>query len=172
MLMTLFSFIAGILVGVAASYVALPIWRTASTLLGGRRPYLLAAGLVAGFALVAATIYLTIGSRHSLQRPAMSAAAPIAATAATPGKDAGTGGTAGSMQDAVAGLEARLARDGGSPADWSLLAQAYELAAALVAQMAEIEVSVGFLMQIDKLVQLIESPIFIRTSPPRVCPPR
>jgi len=27
--------------------------------------------------------------------------------------------------------------------------------------MAEIEVSVGFLMQIDKLVQLIESPIFI-----------
>jgi len=42
-----------------------------------------------------------------------------------------------------------------------LLAQAYELAAALVFQMAEIEVSVGFLMQIDKLVQLIESPIFI-----------
>jgi cytochrome c-type biogenesis protein CcmH len=30
------------------------------------------------------------------------------------------------MQDAVAGLEARLARDGGSPADWSLLAQAYD----------------------------------------------
>jgi len=42
-----------------------------------------------------------------------------------------------------------------------LLAQAYELASALVFQMAEIEVSVGFLMQIDKLVQLIESPIFI-----------
>jgi len=42
-----------------------------------------------------------------------------------------------------------------------LLGQAYELASALVFQMAEIEVSVGFLMQIDKLVQLIESPIFI-----------
>jgi cytochrome c-type biogenesis protein CcmH len=30
------------------------------------------------------------------------------------------------MQEAVAGLEARLARGGGSPADWSLLAQAYD----------------------------------------------
>jgi cytochrome c-type biogenesis protein CcmH len=124
--MALFSFIAGMLVGVVASYVASPLWRTASPLVRGRRPYLLAAGLLAGFALVAVTIYLTIGSRHSLQRPPMSAAAPTAASAASPGKDAGTGGTAGSMQDAVAGLEARLAREGGSPADWSLLAQAYD----------------------------------------------
>jgi vacuole morphology and inheritance protein 14 len=44
-----------------------------------------------------------------------------------------------------------------------LLAQAYELASALVFQIADIEVTVGFLMQIDKLVQLLESPIFIRT---------
>lgn len=42
-----------------------------------------------------------------------------------------------------------------------LLAQAYELACALAFQMADIEVSVALLMQIDKLVQLIESPIFI-----------
>jgi len=42
-----------------------------------------------------------------------------------------------------------------------LLAQAYELASALVFQIADIEVTVGFLQQIDKLVQLIESPIFI-----------
>jgi len=42
-----------------------------------------------------------------------------------------------------------------------LLSQAYELAAALVFQFAEIEVTVGFLMQVDKLVQLLESPIFI-----------
>ena len=43
-----------------------------------------------------------------------------------------------------------------------LLAQAYELGSALVSQFADIPVTVGFLMQIDKLVQLIESPIFIR----------
>jgi cytochrome c-type biogenesis protein CcmH len=127
--MGLLSFIAGILVGVVASYVAVPLWRSASTLAIGRKTYWLAAGFVTSFALIAVTIYLTIGSRHSLQHPAMNAAALPAATASA-GADAGgdtrTGGTAKSMQDAVAGLEARLARDGGTPADWALLAQAYE----------------------------------------------
>ena len=41
-----------------------------------------------------------------------------------------------------------------------LLAQAYEHASDLVLQFGEMEMSVPFLMQIDKLVQLIESPIF------------
>jgi len=41
------------------------------------------------------------------------------------------------------------------------MAQAYELASALIFQIAEIEVTVSFLMQVDKLVQLVESPIFI-----------
>lgn len=43
-----------------------------------------------------------------------------------------------------------------------LLAQAYDLSAGLVRSMASVEITVGFLMQIDKLVQLLESPIFIR----------
>lgn len=43
-----------------------------------------------------------------------------------------------------------------------LLAQAYDLASALVQKFAEVEITVGFLMQIDKLVQLLESPIFIQ----------
>ena len=42
-----------------------------------------------------------------------------------------------------------------------LLAQAYDVAFALVKKFSELEVTVGFLMQIDKLVQLLESPIFI-----------
>lgn len=42
-----------------------------------------------------------------------------------------------------------------------LLAQSYSLSAALIRQFANIDASVGFLMQIDKLVQLLESPIFI-----------
>jgi vacuole morphology and inheritance protein 14 len=42
-----------------------------------------------------------------------------------------------------------------------LLAHAYDLSANLIMKFAEIDVSVGFLMQIDKLVQLLESPIFI-----------
>jgi vacuole morphology and inheritance protein 14 len=42
-----------------------------------------------------------------------------------------------------------------------LLVQAYELSSALVFELAELQVTVGFLMQIDKLVQLLESPIFM-----------
>ena len=42
-----------------------------------------------------------------------------------------------------------------------LLAQAYDVAFALVKKFSDIEVTVGFLMQIDKLVQLLESPVFI-----------
>jgi vacuole morphology and inheritance protein 14 len=43
-----------------------------------------------------------------------------------------------------------------------LLAQAYDLSFALVKRFSQMEdVSVGFLMQIDKLVYLLESPIFI-----------
>ena len=42
-----------------------------------------------------------------------------------------------------------------------MLAEAYELSASLVLKFAEVDVTVGFLMQVDKLVQLLESPIFI-----------
>jgi vacuole morphology and inheritance protein 14 len=43
-----------------------------------------------------------------------------------------------------------------------LLAQAYHISANLIQKFAEADVTVGFLMQIDKLVQLLESPIFIQ----------
>lgn len=43
-----------------------------------------------------------------------------------------------------------------------LLAQSYDLSAALVHKFAKVDVTVGFLMQIDKLIQLIESPIFMQ----------
>ncbi|KAJ3327517.1 hypothetical protein HDU76_011659 [Blyttiomyces sp. JEL0837] len=41
-----------------------------------------------------------------------------------------------------------------------LLAQAYEHAANLLQVFAELEITVNFLIQVDKLVQLIESPVF------------
>jgi hypothetical protein len=42
-----------------------------------------------------------------------------------------------------------------------LYSQRYDLSAQLVACFATVEVTVNFLMQIDKLVQLLESPVFI-----------
>src|SRR6516162_1133001 len=121
--MVLFAFIAGVLAGVAASYVAAPLWRGASTLARGRTRYLLAGGFVAGFALIAAVMYLALGSRHSLERPAGSVAASAAPAPSSP---TDKGGTAKSMEAEVAGLETRLAREGGTPSDWTLLAQAYD----------------------------------------------
>jgi cytochrome c-type biogenesis protein CcmH len=123
--MTLFSFIAGVLAGIAASYVAAPLWRGASTLAHGRVRYLLVGGFLASFALIAGVLYLALGARHSLERPA-SSATPSAVATAPAGSTAGSGGTGKSMEAEVTGLEARLARDGGTPADWSLLAQAYD----------------------------------------------
>lgn len=43
-----------------------------------------------------------------------------------------------------------------------LLAQCYDLSASLIQKFAEVDVTVGFLMQIDKLIQLLESPIFMQ----------
>ncbi|GAB5036018.1 vac14 family protein, partial [Nannochloropsis oceanica] len=42
-----------------------------------------------------------------------------------------------------------------------LLSQAYQASALLIDQFAAVEVTVSFLMQIDKLVQLLESPVFV-----------
>ena len=41
------------------------------------------------------------------------------------------------------------------------LAQSYELASVMITNFGDAEITVGLLMQIDKLVQLLESPIFV-----------
>jgi cytochrome c-type biogenesis protein CcmH len=113
-------------VGVAASLVAIPLWRSALTLARGRMRYGIAGAFVATFACAAAIIYVAIGSRHSLaSRPAGAAmVAPAAASAA--GASAKSAASAKSMEAEVAALEARLSRDGGTADDWALLAKAYD----------------------------------------------
>ena len=121
----IFWFIAGALVGVGATLVATPLWRGALTLGRGGIRYGLAGAFVATFAGAAAIIYLAIGSRHSLaSRPAAAMVAPAADSSA--GAAAKSDAPAKSMDAEVAALEARLARDGGSADDWTLLAKAYD----------------------------------------------
>ena len=113
-------FIAGALLGAVATFIALPLWRAARASGAARRAYVLAGGCVAAFAAIALVIYFGIGSPR--------APAPQASVTMTP---AGSGSAPGnsapqSMDAAIQGLEARLARNGGSDADWTLLAQAYE----------------------------------------------
>ena len=128
--MALFWFIAGVLVGVAASRIGAPLWRSAAirwrsaaTMTRARGSWVRAGALAASFALAVGILYFTIGSRHPPVRPEKSTTASPGAAASAP---SGTDRTAKSMDAEVAGLEARLAREGGSPADWSLLAQAYD----------------------------------------------
>jgi len=115
-----FWFVAGLLAGLVIAAVAIQLWRASA---GASRPRLLrglyAGGFIAAFAGAAVAIYLALGSPHLLAPPAGTIGAARAGGSQTTSP-------AKSMEAEVAGLEARLARDGGSRADWQLLAQSYD----------------------------------------------
>src|ERR1700730_14100728 len=97
-----FWFISGVLAGVAATAVALPLWRASAGMVG-RLPlrYTIATGAVVTFAASALLIYLVIGSPPSLER------SPAAAPPAHPTADKPpSGAKVQSMEAAAAGLEA------------------------------------------------------------------
>lgn len=130
-LIILFWFLAGALVGAAATLVAIPLWRGTLTLSAldltrGRMRYALAGAFVATFAAAAVIIYLAIGSRHSLATRPSTASGATTASASAVGDSMKSAEGAKSMDSEIAGLEARLARQGGSNDDWNLLARAYE----------------------------------------------
>jgi cytochrome c-type biogenesis protein CcmH len=112
----LVSFIVGMLVGAALLRFVPPLW---SQLRVQRAPrlLLLGAATLAVMALAAGSLYLALGSRFSA----------ASRTAQTVPPHAVDGAAAKSMETEVAVLEARLARQGGSNEDWSLLAQAYDV---------------------------------------------
>lgn len=117
-----FWFSAGVITGVTATAVALPLWRgNVATLAARPRAYIIAAGGLAVFACSAALLYVVIGSPASLEGRSASVAAAHPVGSETP-----AGSKALSMEAATARLEARLQRDGGSANDWQLLAQSYD----------------------------------------------
>src|SRR5258708_35799021 len=119
-------FLSGALLGLAASRVAVPLWRGTLTLGRVSLRYALMGGFVAIFAGAAAIIYLSLGSRHSLSARAADSSGPsMTAGTSSAGGAAASDASAKSMDAAVAGLETRLARQGGSDDDWNLLAKAY-----------------------------------------------
>jgi cytochrome c-type biogenesis protein CcmH len=107
------AFAAGLLVGVVGTLLARS-WQRVLGALRGTRPALLVAVGVVAFATCAAILYFGVVARTG--KPGM----------ARSEQHANGSATAQSMQQAVAGLEARLARDGGTDADWELLARAYD----------------------------------------------
>jgi cytochrome c-type biogenesis protein CcmH/NrfG len=122
--MSAYSFVAGLLSGIAAVTLALWLWRRhGKTLQRTSLPQtsLIAAGIVATFAIAATIIYLTIS------HPRTSGVAQVSPTAPHPDVGASSSGTkAQSMEAATAGLAARLARNGGTADEWELLARSYD----------------------------------------------
>jgi cytochrome c-type biogenesis protein CcmH/NrfG len=114
-----FWFVAGVMAGGAACLLSLPLYRRLRELQRARSAALLAiaaAALIAGAALV---LYSAWG------RPdAVGLAAAHSQRANTPG-DAGAAGTE-SVEAATQKLALRLENQGGTSADWSLLAQSYD----------------------------------------------
>jgi cytochrome c-type biogenesis protein CcmH len=111
------TFGAGVLTGILASLAALGAWRARARLavrVPLRHPALLAAAGVVLFAVAATVLYVGLKTHRGVAAVAPAGASAPGATAATP------------MQQAVAGLESRLATGGGSPDDWELLAKAYD----------------------------------------------
>jgi cytochrome c-type biogenesis protein CcmH/NrfG len=113
----IWGFVAGAIVGGVTTLVAAWLWRRARVAGFPRQSVLLGVTFAGVLIAAALVLYATIGSRSTLQRDTVGTP-PVA--------DAPQGAAAKSMDAAVAALEARLARGGGSEADWTLLAQAYE----------------------------------------------
>jgi hypothetical protein len=113
----MFWFIAGVAAGVAATFAATPLWRVARGASGRAPLYYAIVGCgvaISGAATV--LIYPLIAHPATVSAPATDSAPAAAARASK----------ARSLEEATAGLETRLARQGGSPSDWTLLAQSYE----------------------------------------------
>jgi cytochrome c-type biogenesis protein CcmH len=121
-----FWFAAGVLCALGVVLLLLPALRSAPTpgVRAGISRWTLVAG-AGGIALVVA-LYLWLGRPELIGAAPAAQGIPHATTAPSPGAPGMGGGAAGSMDAAVAGLEARLAQGQGSDADWNLLAQSYE----------------------------------------------
>jgi cytochrome c-type biogenesis protein CcmH len=112
--MVWFSFIAGVLAGCTVTLIAARLVRGAAPRPPTRLP-VMSCLFVTAAALIAALLYVALGALHPPQR--QSAVATTQGPAAAPAQ---------SMRASVAKLEARLAGGGGTEADWTLLAQAYD----------------------------------------------
>lgn len=141
-------FMAGLLAGAAAMLGAVLLWRASREAVRSGRRLLLAGGLTAAAAIaLAAGMFLAINSRPATaiasgdpsmsdSPPPMPPASATASVSAMPSASVmsrilamprGTSSqSAEPMDQAAARLAARLERQGGTAADWNLLAQAYD----------------------------------------------
>ena len=130
--MALFWFLAGMLTALASLVVILPWLRTMPRL--GALPVLPWQVTIGAAVIVAAVLGLYRWLGHPELAAPRGAPAPSIASGRMAGPTdnsstmagAATGTGASSMESAIASLEARLAKGGGSAGDWELLAKSFE----------------------------------------------
>ena len=119
--LAIFWFLTGVLFG-AACFAVIGPWLRAKV------PWQVA--LCAGVMLVLVVgLYRWLGRPDLISQPVSTTDSNGSLSSAAPAASAPTAGsvpTAGSMSTAIASLEARLAKGGGSADDWELLAKSYE----------------------------------------------
>jgi cytochrome c-type biogenesis protein CcmH len=111
-----FWLIAGVLLGVAVTLALSSLWRHHSARLGRIGGLTIALVSASAVIVVAVFLYLQLG------RPDLTGATPIPHG----GNVQANSAASSSIEQATEQLAARLARSGGSDADWELLAQSYE----------------------------------------------
>jgi cytochrome c-type biogenesis protein CcmH len=127
---TLFWFLAGVLTTLATLIAVLP-WLRRVPRFGPLPVVPWQASAAAGLSVVAALgLYAWLGRPDLAGRPAPTVAASAFTNAVSVSDNlaapAPPKSAAGSMETAVAALQARLAKGGGTAADWELLAKSYE----------------------------------------------
>jgi cytochrome c-type biogenesis protein CcmH/NrfG len=120
-----FWFLVGLMTGAVGALVVVPLFRGVTAFRGGQSPArpwrrMYAGGCVVALGAAAVLIYFQTG-RSQLIGPAALLPAPHAV-----GSPAGTLQPAESIESAATHLAGKLAKRGGSDADWSLLAQSYD----------------------------------------------
>jgi cytochrome c-type biogenesis protein CcmH len=120
---TYFWYVAGLLTGVAAAFVIVPLARSLTQRFSGRSARIVSVALaLVAFAAVVLVVYRTLGHPDALERNVtMVAPAHPGARQPAPGEQAQ------SLESVATQLEERLMREGGSAGDWQLLAQTYEV---------------------------------------------
>lgn len=122
----LFWFVAGLMSAAAAMLIAVPLFasRRTETGPGLRLGLLIGAVAIVGLGAATLALYRAVGTPSAVG----AGGAETTASGQAPGSVPATGPAmkAPSMEDATARLADRLAREGGTSADWELLAQSYE----------------------------------------------
>jgi vacuole morphology and inheritance protein 14 len=163
--------------GSGAALTACELYQRLAESLAAEPDVAFAKAVVERLALILFTCEEMAGVRAALVAPSTNAAAAAAATAAAAGGGGGgvgnrmvagrqpqpvTGNTVQGGSPLLAVLLRAFSHSVGSALLLALLSRCYDLSARLVASFGRLEISLAFLIDMDRLVRMVESPVMAR----------